>query len=384
MPRPVWSGAISFGLVTIPIKVVAATEDHSIRFHQYHLEDMGRIRTRKVCEIEDREVGQDEIGKGYEVSKDTLVAVSDEELREIPLPTAKAIEIAAFVPYESIDPIRIREGYYLEPDGGVAAKPYTLLRKALERNAKAAVAKFAWHGRERLGLLRIRDNAIVLHAMRWPDEIRSPESLAPKDVDIDDGEIDQAVQLIDSMTREEGIEGAEWAADRYTEALEDVIHAKAEGRKPPRAETEEASSGEVVDLMAALEQSVRRARRTRGETEGESGGDADVHELKPKRSGAARKRTAASKSTQSKSSQSKSTAKSAASKSSPRKSTAKSTAKKSASEKAATKKSAAAKSTTAKKSAATKSSARTTSARTSSAKKSPAKKAASGGQRRSA
>ncbi|MFH8795863.1 Ku protein [Streptomyces sp. NPDC017941] len=354
MPRPVWSGAISFGLVTIPIKVIAATEDHSIHFHQYHLEDMGRIRTRKVCEIEDREVGQDEIGKGYEVSKDTLVAVSDEELREIPLPTARAIEIAAFVPYESIDPIRIREGYYLEPDGGVAAKPYTLLRKALERNAKAAVAKFAWHGRERLGLLRIRDDAIVLHAMRWPDEIRSPESLAPKDVDIDDSEIDQAVQLIDSMTREEGIEGAEWAADRYTEALEDVIHAKAEGRRPPRAETEEAPSGEVVDLMAALEQSVQRARRTRGET----GADADVHELKPKKAAAARKQTSAKKSTAAK----------------PKSSAAKSS----------TAESSAAKKSTAGRSTAKKSTAKKSTVRKSPAKKSTARKSTSGGQRRSA
>ncbi len=103
MPRPVWTGAISFGLVTIPIKVTAATEDHSIRFHQYHLEDMARVRTKKICEIEDREVTQAEIGKGYEYAKDQIVAISDEELREIPLPTAKAIEIVAFVPYESID-----------------------------------------------------------------------------------------------------------------------------------------------------------------------------------------------------------------------------------------------------------------------------------------
>ncbi|EPH41333.1 Ku protein [Streptomyces aurantiacus] len=351
MPRPVWAGAITFGLVTIPIKVVAATEDHSIRFHQYHLEDMGRIRTRKVCEIEDREVSQDEIGKGYEVSGDTLVAVSDAELREIPLPTAKAIEIAAFVPYESIDPIRIREGYYLEPDRKVAEKPYTLLRKALERNAKAAVAKFAWHGRERLGLLRIRDDAIVLHAMRWPDEIRSPESLAPKDIDVDDGEIDQAVQLIDSMTRDEGIEGAEWATDRYTQALEEVIHAKAEGKKPPRAETEEAPAGEVVDLMAALQQSVQRARETRGES------DADVHELKPK--------------------------KRAAKKTGPDRTARKTAAKKTAGKKTAATKTAA-KQSAAKQSAAKKTTAKNTTAKKSPAKKGPAKKAASGRHRRSA
>lgn len=286
MPRPVWSGAISFGLVTIPIKVTTATEDHSIRFHQYHLEDMARVRTKKVCELEDREVGQDEIGKGYEVFKDTIVAISDEELREIPLPTAKAIEIVAFVPYDSIDPIQIGEGYYLETDGQVAAKPYVLLRRALERNAKAAVAKFAWHGRERLGLLRVKDGVIALHALRWPDEIRSPESLAPKPVDITDKEIDEAVLLIDSMTREEPIADAEWATDRYTAALEDVIAAKSAGKEPPTAEVEEAPTGRVVDLMAALEQSVQKAKEARGDGE-----HAEVHELKPKKKASARKAT---------------------------------------------------------------------------------------------
>ncbi|MEV1025928.1 Ku protein [Streptomyces sp. NPDC050264] len=283
MPRPVWTGAISFGLVTIPIKVTSATENHSIRFHQYHLEDMARVRTRKVCELEDREVTQDEIGKGYEVSKDQVVAVSDEELREIPLPTAKAIDIVAFVPYESIDPIQIGEGYYLEADGQVANKPYTLLRKALDRNAKAAVAKFAWHGRERLGLLRVKEGVIALHALRWPDEVRSPEQLAPPSVDITDKEVDEALLLIDSMTRDEPIEDAEWATDRYTKALQEVIDAKAEGKQPPAVETEEAPSGRVVDLMAALEQSVQQAKESRAD-----GGHATVHEI-PKEKSAAKK-----------------------------------------------------------------------------------------------
>src|SRR5882757_845766 len=121
MPRTIWSGAISFGLVTVPIHVVSAVEDHSIRFHQVHLDDMSRVRIRKFCALEDREVTQGEIGKGYELTKDTIIPVLDEELREMPLPTAKAIEIEAFVPADSIDPIRIAEGYYLQPDGQVAA-----------------------------------------------------------------------------------------------------------------------------------------------------------------------------------------------------------------------------------------------------------------------
>ncbi|MET7356699.1 Ku protein, partial [Streptomyces mirabilis] len=157
MPRTIWSGAISFGLVTVPIHVVSATEDHSVRFHQVHLDDVARVRVRKYCELEDREVTQSEIGKGYELSKDTMIPVLDEELQEMPLPTAKAIELVAFMPAESIDLIRVGDGYYLQPDGKVAAKPYKLLAQALERSSKVAVAKFAWSGRERLGLLRVRD-----------------------------------------------------------------------------------------------------------------------------------------------------------------------------------------------------------------------------------
>ncbi|WP_367047940.1 Ku protein [Streptomyces sp. Je 1-332] len=285
MPRPVWSGAISFGLVTIPIKVLPATENHSISFHQYHLEDMGRVRTRKICDLDGKQLTNAEIGKGFEVSKDTIVAVTDDELDEMPLPTAKAIEIAGFVPYESIDPIRIGEGYYLQADGQVANKPYTLLRKALERNSKAAVAKFAWHGRERLGLLRVQDDVIVLHAMKWDDEVRDPQELAPKTMDLDDDEIDRAILLIDSMTTD-GIAGQDWATDRYTEALEQVIEAKAEGKQPPKPDESQAPSGQVLDLMDALQESVQKAKSARGE----SGKDATVHEL-PKKKTAAKKTT---------------------------------------------------------------------------------------------
>ncbi|AEN10246.1 MULTISPECIES: Ku protein [unclassified Streptomyces] len=287
MPRPLWTGAISFGLVTIPIKVVSATENHSISFHQYHLEDMGRVRTRKVCELDGEVLSQDEIGKGYEVAKDRTVPVTDEELDRMPLPTAKAIEIVAFVDAGSVDPVRISDSYYLAVDGQVAAKPYTLLRKALERSDKVAVAKFAWHNRERLGLLRVRDNALVLHAMRWPDEIRSPESLAPRDVELEEGEIERAVQLTDSMA----LDGISGFKDRYREALEELIAAKSEGKELPEPrEGEEEEPGKVMDLMAALNASVEAARESRGE-EGE-GGHATVHEMKSGTRGRAAKKTA--------------------------------------------------------------------------------------------
>lgn len=288
MPRPLWAGAISFGLVTIPVKIVSATEDHDVHFHRVHLADMGRVRTRKVCELDGEVVSQDEIGKGYEVSRDETVAVTDEELEQMPLPTAKAIEIVAFVDADSIDPVRISDSYYLAADGQVAAKPYTLLRRALERSSKVAVAKFAWHGRERLGLLRIREGAIVLHSMKWPDEVRSPDELAPREVEVGEEEIEQALELAERMT----IKDLSGFHDEYREALEDIIAAKAEGKPlPAPAEDEGKEKGEVVDLMAALNASVKAAKESRGE-------DATVHEMRPSKKTARKtpaKKTAAKK-----------------------------------------------------------------------------------------
>ncbi|GGK24920.1 hypothetical protein GCM10011583_66220 [Streptomyces camponoticapitis] len=158
------------------MRLLIATEDHSIRFRRIHLEDMGLVRNRKVCELDGEEVTSAEIGKGYELSKDNVIPISDDELADMPLPTARAIDVVAFVDRGTIDPIRLGQTYYLEAVSEVAAKPCTLLRKALERSSKAAVAKYALRGRERLGLLSIKENAMVLHQMHWPDEIRDPPS----------------------------------------------------------------------------------------------------------------------------------------------------------------------------------------------------------------
>jgi DNA end-binding protein Ku len=276
MPRPIWSGAISFGLVTIPIKAVSATENHNINFHQVHLKDMARVRTKKVCEIDGQELGWDDIGKGYEVSKDTVVSVTDAELDSMPLPTAKAIDIVSFVAAESIDPIRVGAGYYLQADGPVSAKPYKLLRMALERSSKVAVAKFAWHNRERLGLLRVKDDVIVLHAMHWDDEVRDPETLTPKEVELTDDEVDAAIQLLETMARDDILD----YTDHYREAVEELLAAKAEHRQPKPVEGETAEpAGKVVDLMAALNASVEAAKVGRGE----STEDATVHDLPKKR-----------------------------------------------------------------------------------------------------
>ncbi|MFE7776329.1 Ku protein [Streptomyces sp. NPDC057445] len=281
MPRPVWSGAISFGLVTIPIKLLPATENRSVRFRQIHLADMGAVRNKKICEIEGREVSQAEIGKGYELPGGDTLEITEEELDAIPLPTAKAIDIEAFVPAESIDPIRIGDGYYLAADGPVAAKPYVLLRKALERSSKVAVAKMAFHGRERLGLLRVVGDAILIHMMRWPDEIRSPQELAPKETELDEHELEGALALMDTMTADSMPD----LHDEYRESLEAVIAAKAEGKALPEPEEREKPAGQVVDLMAALNASVAEAKERRG--------DATVHEM-PKKTAkkAAAKKTA--------------------------------------------------------------------------------------------
>jgi len=291
MPHTIWSGAISFGLVTVPVKLETATESHSVAFRQVHLEDGGRIRYRKICEIDGKELSEPEIGKGYEISKDSVIPITDEDLAGMPLPTARAIDIVSFVDWSTIDPRHIGESsYYISADGQVAAKPYTLLRQALGRTEKVAVAKVAMRGRERLALVRPVGDALVLHTMRWDDEIRDPSELAPDEVDLTDEEIERAMALMDSMTVET-LDELE-LTDLYREALVEVIEAKAEHREPQAVGGEQAApAGEVVDLMAALEQSVQEAREARGETSRKPG---TVHAM-PKKKTAAKEKAPAKK-----------------------------------------------------------------------------------------
>jgi len=335
--RSIWNGAISFGLVSIPIKLVNATESHSISFRQIHTEDGGRVRYRKVCELEDREISQAEIGKGYEDADGTIIPITDEDLAHLPLPTAKTIEIVAFVPADRIDPLQMDASYYLQAGGAPAAKPYTLLREALKRSNKVAIAKYALRGRERLGMLRVVEDAIALHGLLWPDEVRAPEGLAPDTkVTISDKELDLADALMDTL----GEIDLDELHDEYREALEEVVAAKAAGEAPPEA-PEQARAGKVLDLMAALEKSVREAKESRGEEPGE------VRQL-PQRKSA----RAAPKQTDGK----KSTAKTAKSTATKKTAAKKTTAKSSQGTKktAAAKKATSAKKTPAKKTAARK------------------------------
>ena len=355
--RSIWNGAISFGLVSIPIKLVNATESHSISFRQIHLEDGGRIRYRKVCELEEKEVGSAEIGKGYEDADGTIIPITDEDLAHLPLPTAKTIEIVAFVPADRIDPLQMDAAYYLAAGGAPAAKPYTLLREALKRSNKVAIAKFALRGKERLGMLRVVEDAIAMHGLLWPDEVRAPQGVAPDTkVTVNDKELDLADALMDTL----GEIDLEDLHDEYREALEEVVAAKAAGETPPEA-PEPSKGGKVLDLMAALEKSVREAKESRGEE------PAEVTSLPQRKSArAAPKQTGGKKSTAS--GTTRKTAGSA------KKSTASGTAKKTASKSTTGAKKTAAKSTTARSTAAKSTTAKSTS-RT--AAKSTAKKTAS-------
>lgn len=325
--RSIWKGSISFGLVSIPIKVVSATENHSVSFHQVHITDGGRIRYRKVCELEDEEVPRDEIGRGFETDDGTTMLLSDEDMAALPLPTARTVEILGFVPAEEIDPIQLDRSYYLAADGTRADKPYVLLREALNRSGKVAIAKLAMRGRESLGMLRVYDDALALHTMLWPDEIRSVSGVAPEEqVTVRDAELDLADTLMETLG------DLDWNElhDEYREALERLVEAKAQGAGLESGgdggRKKGADSGKLVDLKAVLERSVKEAEGGRG------GGDATVHELSARRSGSGSGKKAAKKAAPRKAPAKKAPAKKAAAKKAP--------AKKAPAKKAAAKKSA--------------------------------------------
>lgn len=280
--RSIWNGSISFGLVSIPVKLMNATENHSISFRQIHLADGGRIRYHKVCELDEEAVPASETVKAYEDADGTVIPVTDEDLASLPLPTAKTIEIEGFVSPSAIDPLQLDSAYYLSANGVPAAKPYALLREALRRSGKVAVAKYALRGRERLGMLRVVDDVIAMHGLLWPDEIRAPEGVAPDaGVKVRDAELDLADALMNTL----GDADMDTLHDDYREAVEELVAAKAAGE--PVAQTEgEKPEGKVIDLMAALESSVRAAQESHGQDGGHEGGVADVHPIGSGRGGA--------------------------------------------------------------------------------------------------
>ena len=253
--KTIWKGAISFGLVTIPVRVYGATEAKSLRFHQLHEPDGGRIRYKRVCSIDGQEVDYSEIVKGYEYEKDHYVTLTDEELDSLPVTTAKAIEIERFVEAEEIDPIYFQKAYYLVPEG-TGVKAYHLLREAMADDGKVALAKVAFRDKEHLATLRLRAGVFVLETMFWPDEIRAArfEEL-DEQVELRPQEIRMARSLIESLTDEFK---PEEFRDEYRAALEDLVARKVQGEEITYAE--EAEPSKVVDLMEALRASVEAAK----------------------------------------------------------------------------------------------------------------------------
>jgi DNA end-binding protein Ku len=289
--RSVWSGNLAFGLVSIPVKLGSAVSSHKISFRQIHLADRGRVRYQKTCELDEQVLEPSEIGRAFETPDDQLFEVTDADLKALPLPTAKTIEVSGFVEMSSVDAMQLDTPYFVAPASPAADKPYVLMREALNRSGKAAVGKFAMRNSEHLALIHPHEDVLVLQTLRWPDELNSPAEAAPKGtVNVSDSELRLADTLIEALGE------ADLAAyhDDYAQAVEALVTAKLEGAEPP-APSGEGAGGEVVDLMAALQASVDRAKG--------GSGDATVHELKPPArekapaKKAAAKRTAAGKKT---------------------------------------------------------------------------------------
>ncbi len=337
--RAIWKGAVSFGLVSIGVKVYSATEEKDIRFHQVHREDGGRIRYKRTCSVCGEEVTYDDIAKGYDIGGGEMVILTDEDFADLPLSTSHAIDVLEFVPAEQVDPILYNKAYFLEPEGS-ATKPYVLLRDALSDSERVAIVKVALRQREQLATLRVREGVLLLNTMLWPDEIRRPDfGFLDEDLKVRPPELAMASSLIDSMAGEFEPDAF---TDDYRAALQEVIDAKVEGREVVQPEEEEAAPAAAVDLMAALKASVARARAARGEAP--SGGGAEPTPISSARSAKkAAKKAPARKPAEKKAEPAKKTA------------AKKTPAKKTAEKKTEPAKKTAAKKTTAKKAAAKKS-----------------------------
>lgn len=257
--RSVWRGAISFGLVTIAVRLYTAVEEHDFRFNQVHREDGGRIRYKRVCSVCGNEVEYSDITKGYELDDGRMVIMENEDFEKLPVKTDKSIDVLEFVPAEEIDPIYFQKTYYLEPDKA-AARPYVLLRDALVKTGQLAVVKITIRQKETLATIRARDDVLVMHTMLWPDEIRKAEfDFLDQNVEVRPQELKMATSLVESMA---GDFDPDTFTDDYRDALEKVIAAKAEGAELPE-QPEAEDKGDVIDLMTALERSVEKAKAGR-------------------------------------------------------------------------------------------------------------------------
>lgn len=280
--RAIWKGSVSFGLVNVPVKLYAATESHDVSFRQVHAKDGGRIKYQRVCSIDGEEVAYADIAKGYETDDGELVILTDDDMADLPLTSSREIAVEKFVPREQIDPMLFEKSYYLEPEKS-GAKPYALLRQALLDADRMAVVTVAIRQRTSVAVLRVRDDVIVLQTMMWPDEVRQPD-FSIETGEIKDAEVKMAHLLVDTLA---GDFDASEFEDDYAEAVEALVRSKIEGGEVKKTAKAAKSTGEVVDLLAALQRSVEAAKASRGETD-----EADDATKKPARKAAAKKKAA--------------------------------------------------------------------------------------------
>lgn len=288
--RAIWKGAVSFGLVSVPVKLYAATESHDVSFRQVHAKDGGRIKYQRVCSLDGEEVPYSDIAKGYETEDGEMVILSDDDMAELPATSSREIAVEKFVPSDQIDPLLFEKSYYLEPEKS-GAKPYALLRQALKDADRMAVVTVALRQRTSVAVLRVRQtergDVIVLQTMMWPDEVRVPDF----DVeigDVKDTEVKMAHMLVETLA---GDFDASEFEDDYAGAVEALVKAKIEGGEVKRTERSTKTSGEVVDLLAALQKSVAAAKTARGEAPADSDDDSD-EDAKPAKKSAAKKSAA--------------------------------------------------------------------------------------------
>jgi DNA end-binding protein Ku len=337
--RAIWKGAVSFGLVSVPVKLYAATESHDVSFRQVHAKDGGRIKYQRVCSIDGEEIAYADIAKGYETEDGEMVILTDEDMEGLPSTSSREIAVEKFVPSEQIDPMLFEKSYYLEPEKS-GTKPYGLLRQALLDADRMAVVTVALRQRTTIAVLRVKDDVIVLQTMMWPDEVRTPD-FSVEVGDVKDAEVKMAHMLVETLAGD--FDPSEFEDD-YAEAVESLVKTKIEGGEIKRTPTSTKTSGEVVDLLAALQRSVDAAKNARGETGSEIFDDVEVEEEKPARKTTAKrapaKKTVAKKTVAKKTVAQKTAAKKAttAKASTTKKTAAKKTAKKTTTKKTATRK----------------------------------------------
>ncbi len=277
MPRSLWSGSISFGLVNVPVRLYSAVQEHKLHFNFVHERDNSPIGYQKICKKEDKPVPDDEIVKGFEFRKGEYVFMEDEDFQAAKVEGYKMIDIVDFVPYEEIDPIFFAKTYYVGPDRG-AEKVYSLLVKAMEDSELAGIAKFVMRDKQHLGALRIRDGVITLEQLYFADEIRPIDEIKASRARVSRQELQMAAKLIESWT-------TEWKPEKYKDTYRDelcaIIKAKSKGKEiHPAAEVEEE---EPADLMSALRESIERSRggkaTTRRRSTASENGNGELRDL---------------------------------------------------------------------------------------------------------